>query len=180
MSSDFESFEDVLNSIKQPPKEDPTFTIALGDYFEDSTAILTFWKMKASLFFGTKLLAIMQDMQVQRCQEDLDVMQEMAFVIASHKEPEAETPHKLIPGYINIFAALSEIKKWQFLQEFKEKGGKEFMDKMLSVIAAKKNCTVEEMLNQLIEQSMRLSASASATSDSIPRTRNSRSKSGRT
>lgn len=177
MSNEAETFEDVLASIPRPQAEEKTFTIAIGDYFEGNARVFTYWKMKASFFFGTKLLAIMQDLQTQRCREDFETMQEMAFIIASHKEPQADAPDKLIPGYINIFAALSEIKKWQFLQEFKEKSGSEFMDKMLSVLAAKKNSTVEEMLNLLIEQSMKSSASVSATSDATRPKRNSRSKS---
>lgn len=144
MSATFESLEAVLNSLQKPPAREDTFTIALGDYFEGSEAVLTFWKLKASLLFGDTLANYVHDIKLQRCKEDEAVILEMAVIIASHKEPPAENPGKLIPAYINIFSALSEPQKWQFVQEFKQKGGQEFMNKMAAVLGQKKSDTEEK------------------------------------
>lgn len=135
---EFASFEEVLASVKMTKKEDPTFTIALGDYFEGNEAILTFRKLPASLFFSDTLKELFDALKFQGCQEDEMTMVYMAMIISCHEEPKASAQGVLLHGYKNLFANLTEVQKLQFVQEFEEKSGGALMANAVKAIADKK------------------------------------------
>lgn len=144
MSEGNGSFESLLATVPKREKQDDTFQIALKDYFPESDAVLTFHKIRASLLFGDTLLTLVERIKNQRCIEEDATILEMAFIIACHEAPKPERPELLVPGYILIFASLDEVQKYLFVQEFKNKGGGEFLEKALQMIGAKKNGTRTE------------------------------------
>jgi len=165
MMTNEKSFDELLASVKVGKKEETTFTIALGDYFEGSDDILTFRKLPASLFFSDKLKELFDALKFQRCEEDDMTIVYIAMIIACHVAPEASAPGVLLHGYKNIFAAFSEVQKLQFIQEFEEKSGGALMANAVRAIADKKKGIGTEGKPRKTASNGNSSATPSATSN---------------